>query len=53
MATTTPEHFGTLSHGRERRFVRALMAESTSEALAGAGRWSWQLLDWPEWPPRT
>ena len=37
MATTTPEQFGTLSHGRKRRLMRALLAESTSEALAGGG----------------
>lgn len=36
MATTTPEHFGTLSHGRDQRSLRALVAESTSGSLAGA-----------------
>jgi hypothetical protein len=36
MATTTPEHFGTLAHGRDQRFLRTLVAESTSESLAGA-----------------
>jgi hypothetical protein len=36
MATISPEHFGALGHERRSRFVRALAAESTSEALAGA-----------------
>ena len=36
MATTTPDNFGTLGHDRPRHLMRALAAESTSEALAGA-----------------